>query len=79
MSTATAKRSTKGVWTRDLAWAAAFDAANRHMRANGRKVWNEDDANVHTAEFNRLYPLEAEYPWATPEQIAEMKRQIGYA
>ena len=42
------------------------------------RAWNEDDANVHTREFNRLYPLEAEYPWASPEQVAEMKRQLGY-
>jgi hypothetical protein len=44
--------------TRDLAYAAATDAGNRHMRKNGREHWNEDDYNVAAAEFNRLWPEE---------------------
>jgi hypothetical protein len=43
--------------TRDLARRASWDAANRAMRAGGRKAWNEDDANIAAAEFNRLWPL----------------------
>ncbi len=34
-----------------------MDAANRSMRAAGRKAWNEDDANLAAREFNRLWPL----------------------
>jgi hypothetical protein len=64
-------------WSRDLAWAAAWDAGNRSMAKGGRKSWNGEDSNIHRAEFNRLYPLEAEYPWATPEEINRMKIQLG--
>jgi hypothetical protein len=64
--------------TRELAHAAGRDAANRHMRAAGRKVWNEEDFNVAIREFTRLWPLEQQYPWATPGQIADMRRQLGY-
>lgn len=68
----------RGYWTRDLAYAAATDAANRQMQKAGRTAWSREDADLATDEFRRLYPLEAEYPWATPEQIAQMKRQLGY-
>ena len=40
--------------TRDLAWAAATDAANASMRANGRKTWNRADARAARREFERL-------------------------
>ena len=43
--------------TRELAYAAGLDAANRSMRAAGRSAWNEDDADVAAREFNRLWPL----------------------
>jgi len=42
--------------TRGLAQAASWDAANRAMRAGGRKAWDEDDAIVAAHEFNRLWP-----------------------
>jgi len=42
--------------TRALAWAAATDEANRHMRRNGRSAWNEDDYNVACEAFYRLWP-----------------------
>ena len=42
--------------TEQLARAAAWDAANRSMRAAGREHWNEDDYNACWAEFNRLWP-----------------------
>jgi hypothetical protein len=42
---------------RELAQRASWDAANANMRTNGRKAWNEDDANVAWREFNRLWPL----------------------
>ncbi len=43
--------------TRELAVAAGWDAANRSMRAAGRKIWTEDDADIAAEEFNRLWPL----------------------
>lgn len=43
--------------TRDIAQAVSWDAANRSMRTAGRKTWNEEDADVAAAEFNRLWPL----------------------
>lgn len=64
--------------TRDLAYCLGFDYANRQMRKAGRKTWNEDDYNLAVRTQVKAYPLEAEYPWASPEQIAEMKRQLGY-
>lgn len=39
-----------------LARAAATDAANRHMRKAGRKVWNRDDYNVAAEELERISP-----------------------
>lgn len=44
--------------TRDLAWAAAMDEANRSMRRGGRKAWSREDYNVAVDTFNRLWPLE---------------------
>ena len=44
--------------TRELAFAAAWDAGNRHAKANGRTVWTADDYNAAVAEFDRLWPLE---------------------
>lgn len=43
-------------WTRDLAWAASKDGADRAMRAAGRTAWNAEDYNVAVAEFERLFP-----------------------
>ncbi len=43
--------------TRELATHASWDAANRAMRAGGRKAWSEEDAEVARAEFLRLWPL----------------------
>lgn len=59
--------------TRELAHASAWDAGNRSMRAAGRTVWTSADYNACVAEFHRLWPLEREYPWATPEQLAQMR------
>ena len=42
--------------TRDLARAAAADAANRQARAAGRAAWSEEDYNLACAEFERLCP-----------------------
>ncbi len=42
--------------TRALAWAAATDAANRHMKRAGRTVWNLEDWKLAAAEFARLWP-----------------------
>jgi hypothetical protein len=43
--------------TREIAYSAGIDAANRSMRAAGRTTWNEDDANNAAREFSRLWPL----------------------
>lgn len=66
-----------GLWTRDLAYAASVDAANRSMRKAGRKRWSEEDRDIAASEFSRLRPLEAEYPWMTPEQVAEIRAKHG--
>lgn len=42
--------------TREIAWAAAWDAGNRHMRQGGRTRWNKSDYNAAVREFNRLWP-----------------------
>lgn len=42
--------------TRDLAWAAATDAADAHMRRHGRDVWSQADADVCVATLERLWP-----------------------
>lgn len=34
--------------------AAAWDAANRAMRAGNRTIWSEDDLNAAVREFDRL-------------------------
>jgi hypothetical protein len=41
--------------TKQLAYAAAHDAGNRHMRAAGRTVWAVNDYNVACATFDRLW------------------------
>ena len=41
--------------TRDIARAAAWDAANRQMRKAERNVWNEDDYILACEEFARLW------------------------
>ncbi len=37
-----------------LAHAIGWDAGNRHMRANGRTTWDEDDYNRACEAFNQL-------------------------
>jgi hypothetical protein len=49
--------------TPELARAAAADAANRQMRAAGRKAWSEDDYTLACATFERLWPLECEFQY----------------
>ena len=43
--------------TREIAWAASKDAANRAMRKGGRKAWSQEDFNVAIGEFDRLWPV----------------------
>lgn len=69
---------TRLVQSRALASSIATDAANRQMRKAGRSKWSKADYNEATRTFARVWPLEAEYPWATPAQIATMKTQLGY-
>ena len=45
---------------RELASAAAKDAANRNMRKHGRDCWNDEDYAIACDTFNRLWPLERE-------------------
>ena len=42
-----------------IARAAAKDAANRQMRAEGRTVWNKDDYELAVRTFNRLMGYDA--------------------
>lgn len=42
--------------TREIAYAAGRDVANRRMRAAGRNAWGEGDYNAACAEFERLCP-----------------------
>ena len=46
------------------AWAAAWDAGNRHMAHHGRSVWNAEDFDVACRELDRLWRLwpSLEYP-----------------
>lgn len=41
--------------TRELAFAASTDAANRLMRKKGLKAWDEECADMAVASFHRLY------------------------
>jgi hypothetical protein len=43
---------------KNIAWAAATDAANQHMKNHGRKVWAEADYNYAVNEYNYLLPSE---------------------
>jgi len=40
----------------ELAKAAGKDAANRQMKANGRKKWSKGDYAIACQTFNRLRP-----------------------
>lgn len=44
--------------TRDLAFAASWDAANRNIKKNKRKKWNKEDYNVGVEVYDKLWPLE---------------------
>lgn len=46
--------------TEPLARAAAWDAANRSARAQGREKWTAEDLAVAVAEYHRLWPESAE-------------------
>lgn len=46
--------------TYKLAMAAAKDEANRHAKKNGRSSWNEDDWNVATETFDRIFSFSDE-------------------
>lgn len=45
--------------TRDIAMACAMDAANRQMRAAGRKAWSIEDIRLGFAIMDRLWPADA--------------------
>ena len=49
--------------TRELAWAASQDAADRAMRKGGRTTWSQEDFKLALEEFDRLWPeyLDQEY------------------
>lgn len=65
-------------WTRELAHAAAWDEGNCSMRKSGRLQWNYEDSNVCAKAFLRFWSLENDYPWATAEQIVQMRRELGF-
>jgi hypothetical protein len=44
--------------TRERAWAAATDAADRNMRENGRLLWDEEDYNIAVRTLDRLWDTE---------------------
>ncbi len=46
--------------TRDIVYAAAFDAGNRSMRKAGRIVWSEEDFDAAAEAFARLWPADEE-------------------
>lgn len=37
--------------------AAAWDDADRHMKAAGRNTWNEDDWNIASKTFKQLMDI----------------------
>lgn len=43
---------------KNIARAAATDAADRHMKSHGRKAWSKADYNYAVSEYNRLLPGE---------------------
>ena len=61
--------------TYDIAMACGQDAANRQMRAAGRARWNEDDRDLATAEFERLYPLEEHFEGVFGLSAEDAKRE----
>lgn len=44
--------------TRELALAAAKDAANNNAKENGHRRWSVDDYNLAVEVFNHLWPEE---------------------
>lgn len=40
----------------DIPYAIAKDAANASMRSAGRTRWNDDDRDVFTREYHRVFP-----------------------
>ena len=51
----TPRRSRAPELTREIAWAAATDAANQAMRQAGRSSWSRDDYALAVEVFNRLW------------------------
>ena len=43
---------------KNIAWAAATDATNQHMKSHGRDHWSEAEYNYAVSEYNRLLPRE---------------------
>ena len=43
--------------TRELAYCASQDEANRSMHSGGRKAWDETDYAIAIKTFSRLWPL----------------------
>lgn len=57
--------------TRELAFAAGTDAANRNMRANCRKRWNAEDAGIACDKTNRMLA------YIVPLPVAEAMHRDG--
>lgn len=48
------------VYSREIAWAAAWDSGNASMRAGKRRIWSEEDLKVARITFACLWPGEPE-------------------
>lgn len=48
------QRRVKLTMTYQLAWSAALDHGNRHMRRYGRTAWNSDDFNAASQKLDEL-------------------------
>lgn len=60
----------KATMTYEIAMACAKDAANRKMRAAGRKGWDVDDYNQMCDTFDRLWPEDRPMPEPRRERDA---------
>lgn len=63
--------------TEELARAASWDAGNRSMRAAGRTIWSQEDADAAWAEFNRLWP-EPSLSAVVPQPARENRKAGEY-
>lgn len=64
---------------RHYAFCIAIDAGNRSMRKGWpRTAWNDEDHRAALRAQDRCRALHHAYPWATPEQVEQMRRELGW-